>query len=148
MYHRTALSRKVLSGPMKFLKGKDFLLGKILDYGCGRGHDVNSLSSQGFIISGYDPNTEEFSIIPSEKFTTITCNFVLNVIPTESERKSVLDKIYGMLEDGGKAYISVRADKANLKGWTSTGTFQTFVNLDLPVLKKTSSFITYVYSKE
>jgi len=67
----------------------------------------------------------------------------LNVIPYKKERQEVLSKIKSLLTDEGVAYISVRADKKNLNGYTKTGSYQEFIELDLPIVKKTSSYLIY-----
>jgi hypothetical protein len=45
------------------------------------------------------------------------------------------------------AYITVRNDRKGLKGKTSKGTWQGLVTLNLPIVRKTSGYITYFISK-
>jgi 2-polyprenyl-3-methyl-5-hydroxy-6-metoxy-1,4-benzoquinol methylase len=136
--HLTAIARKKLSTPMRYLKEHSLIEGVALDYGCGRGFDADELG-----IQGYDPYHRREVEFETGGYDTITCNFVLNVIPEEVVRRTVLLSIRSLLKKGGTAYISVRNDRNNLNGYTSKGTWQGFIELDLPVVKKTSSFIMY-----
>ena len=55
--HRTAIDRDQLSAPMKFLVRHGYLSGDytVLDYGCGKGHDVLELEAHGIDVVGWDP---------------------------------------------------------------------------------------------
>lgn len=141
--HLTAISRKSLSQPMKYLLREGKIFDDALDYGCGRGFDADALA-----MASYDPyhRPDEDVLVPN-RYKTITCNYVLNVIPDEKERNEVLNKIRDMLTGEGVAYISVRNDTKSLNGWTSKGTWQGHIILDLPVVKKTSNFIMYRMTK-
>lgn len=137
----TAIARNRMSAPAQFLSSHCLLNGQVLDYGCGRGKDCEELE-----CDGYDPHYRpEF---PKKQYDTIMCNFVLNVIENENERQAVLGKIDSLLKPGGKAYISVRNDRRKLNGKTSKGTFQTFVELPLPVVSSSSSYLMYEYNRE
>ncbi len=105
--HLTAIERISLSFPAKFLLNKKLLQGKILDFGCGFGNDVKLLQQKGFDITGYDPY--HFPQNPNEKFDTIICFYVLNVLFTE-EQANVLMEVAHLLKPGGKAYYAVRRD--------------------------------------
>jgi len=124
---RTAIERKKLSAPMKFLEEEGYLDGRTLDYGCGRGFDAGELG-----LEAFDPNF--FSGVPEGKFDTITCNYVLNVV-TEEEAFGIVQDIESRLAPGGHAYITVRRD---LKGNKDTDT-QRNVELDLPIVHETSN---------
>jgi hypothetical protein len=138
--HKTAIVRYSLSLPMRRLFKEQKLKGRLLDYGCGRGYDATTLN-----MTGYDPHYAPAK--PLGQFDTITCNYVLNVIESRSERDAVLETIRKKLKPEGKAYISVRNDLTNLKGYTKIGTWQGKIELDLPILYKNSGFITYVLEK-
>jgi diadenosine tetraphosphate (Ap4A) HIT family hydrolase len=86
---------------------KKLLQGKILDFGCGFGNDVKLLQQKGFDITGYDPY--HFPQHPNDKFDTIICFYVLNVLFTE-EQANVLMEVAHLLKPGGKAYYAVRRD--------------------------------------
>jgi hypothetical protein len=134
--HLTAISRKASSIPMRGLYDKGLLTGRALDYGCGKGYDAIH-----FGLDSYDPHYQP--VMPDGRFDTITCNYVLNVIESESERLSVLQDIQARLVNTGMAYITVRADKDKLNGTTSIGTWQGLIMLDLPIVQRGSGYITY-----
>ncbi len=134
--YKTAIARKSPSVPMKRLATAGRLVGRMLDYGCGRGCDARTYG-----MDSYDPHFQP--VMPDGTFETITCNYVLNVIASESERESVLRDIRSRLSAGGCAYITVRNDRKALNGYTSKGTWQGLVVLDLPVVHKCADYITY-----
>lgn len=134
--HKTAIRRRAPSAPMKEHERSGRLVGRVLDYGSGRGFDADYFS-----IERYDPHYSPD--MPGGMFDTIVCNFVLNVIESEEERDAVVTDIRSMLVPGGRAYFAVRTDKANLRGTTKIGTWQGRVVLDLPVVARGSGFETY-----
>ncbi len=105
--HLTAIERNYLSFPAQFLLSQNLLQGKILDFGCGFGNDVKLLQQKGWDITGYDPYY--FPQYPAEKYDTIICFYVLNVLFPE-EQSQVLMAISHLLKPGGKAYYAVRRD--------------------------------------
>lgn len=105
--HLTAIERISLSFPAQFLFDKKRLQGKVLDFGCGLGNDVKLLKKKGFDILGYDPYY--FPQYPNDKFDTIICFYVLNVLFPE-EQSNVLMEVSHLLKPGGKAYYAVRRD--------------------------------------
>lgn len=105
--HLTAIERTYLSFPAKYLLDKSWLQGKILDFGCGFGNDVKLLQQKGFDLAGYDPYY--FPEYPKNKFDTIICFYVLNVLFPE-EQANVLMEVSHLLKPGGKAYFAVRRD--------------------------------------
>ena len=116
------------------LHRRGLLKGRVLDYGCGRGHDA-----QHFDIFGYDPHWQP--IMPAGCFDTITCIYVLNVV-TEEVQAEILEKIPSHLVPGGHAYLAVRRDLPK-EGKQGRGVFQRFVVLDLPVLAQNSGYAIY-----
>lgn len=139
--HKTAIKRKKLSVPMRKLLADGRIIGRCLDYGCGHGYDADTLG-----MEAYDPHFCPIDLLGKE-YDTITCNYVLNVLPDPYDRKMVLENIRGLLAENGKAYISVRNDLKNLKGYTKIGTWQGEVVLYLPVLYRNSGFVTYLLEK-
>lgn len=105
--HLTAIERTSISFPARILKERKLLKGKILDFGCGVGKDVEVLKDQDFDIVGYDPHY--FPDFPEEKYDTIICFYVLNVLMPESQAE-VLMNISHLLKPEGKAYFAVRRD--------------------------------------
>jgi hypothetical protein len=137
---------------MKHLHDNSKLIGNYLDYGCGKGFDAIELG-----MDRYDPHFTHGRILCGEEafkmpemfgmYYTITCNYVLNVIDSEEERGQVLKNIQNLLMEGGKAYITVRRD-IKKEGYTSKGTFQKNIILDLPILKETKNgFCIYILKK-
>lgn len=105
--HLTAKEREKLSFPARQLLEQNRLKGKVLDFGCGHGTDVEFLQEKGIEIQGYDPHY--FNQYPSGKFDTIICIYVLNVLlPTQQSQ--VIIEISELLKPGGTAYFTVRRD--------------------------------------
>lgn len=105
--HLTAKERDSISFPARHLLKNNLLKGKVLDFGCGLGSDVNILKEKGVDIVGYDKFY--FPQLPNEKFDTIICLYVLNVLQKE-EQTEVLLKVSQLLNSGGIAYFAVRRD--------------------------------------
>jgi len=139
--HRTAISRKTLSRPAAWLDRAGYLQGRVLDYGCGRGGDAKRLGCE-----GYDPHYAPGR--PVGPFDTIMCNYVLNVIEDDCERRAILTRVATLLGEKGCAYITVRNDKSALKGLTSTGTWQGLITLGLPVVHRRAGHVTYLLRKD
>ena len=105
--HLTAKERDTISFPAKFLLNKNLLAGTILDFGCGFGKDVEIIKAKGFDNVGYDPHY--FPTFPTQKFDTVICFYVLNVLLPE-EQAQVLMNVSTLLKPNGKAYFAVRRD--------------------------------------
>lgn len=105
--HLTAIERTSLSYPARVLLNQKKIIGKVLDFGCGVGKDVKLLKAKGFDIVGFDPFY--FPEFPTEKFDTILCFYVLNVLLPE-EQAEVLMNVSQLLKPNGKAYFAVRRD--------------------------------------
>lgn len=109
----TAIHRRSISSPLKCILKMDKLHcdNLILDYGCGYGYDLNYLESSGFKVTGYDKYIKDFSSdnYKTSTYDIITCFYVLNVIPTEEERITILKTLLELLKPTGKIYIAVRS---------------------------------------
>ncbi len=105
--HLTAKERDSISFPARHLLKNNLLKGKVLDFGCGLGSDVNILKEKGVDVVGYDKFY--FPQLPNEKFDTIICLYVLNVLQKE-EQTEVLLKVSQLLNPAGIAYFAVRRD--------------------------------------
>jgi diadenosine tetraphosphate (Ap4A) HIT family hydrolase len=103
----TAKEREKLSFPSRILLTRNLIKGKVLDFGCGFGKDVELLKSEGVEIIGYDKHY--FPEYPIEKFDTILCFYVLNVLLPE-EQTNVLIEISRLLKPTGIAFFAVRRD--------------------------------------
>lgn len=128
MAHRTAMTRRGVSAPVKLLISKGLLVGRILDHGCGKG-DICKFTDI--------PNAEQYDPTwhptrPQGLFDTIYSGFVLNTMP-EANRGMVINDIKRYLAPGGTAYIAVRRD-IKKEGSTSIGSEQYNVVLPLPKL--------------
>ena len=53
--HKTAISRKGPSAPLKFILSNEEVKEPILDYGCGKGADSKHLTSLNYNVTSYDP---------------------------------------------------------------------------------------------
>jgi SAM-dependent methyltransferase len=140
--HLTAISRKSVSAPMKYLDKMGMLKGKMLDYGCGKGFDADF-----FGMAKYDPFFAPCDDFCEGEFDTITCNYVLNVIEDAADRDAAITQMLHWLKPNGNLYIAVRADKKALMGYTSRGTWQGYIELDFPKIKSTSAFDLYHLTK-
>ena len=105
--HLTAKERDKISMPARMIEQQGFIKGRVLDFGCGFGKDVEELKAKGYEIEGYDPHY--FSNYPKEKFDTILCFYVLNVLLPEQQAQ-VMMQVSNLLKPSGKAYFSVRRD--------------------------------------
>ena len=88
--HLTAINRDRLSAPFQKLAQHGYLAGEydILDYGCGKGDDLNELQAHGLNVNGWDPvHKPEGEKIASD---IVNLGFVLNVIEIPQERQSTL----------------------------------------------------------
>ena len=123
--------QRIKPGPiLRWLDENDLLNGRMLDYGCGRG-----LEADYYDMHKYDPYY--YPIQPVGKFDVIVCNYVLCVVPQEQE-ENILIYLSNKLKSNGTAFISVRRDiPKNYNKLTR------YVELDLPIVKETSSFCIY-----
>ena len=106
----TAKERDAPSLPVRMLLERRLINGTVLDYGCGFGRDVAFLQTRGFAAQGYDPHHRPE--MPTRKFDTILCFYVLNVLFAD-EQTAVLVDIARLLKPTGKAYFAVRRDIRN-----------------------------------
>jgi ATP adenylyltransferase len=140
--HQTAITRRALSVPMRYLDEKGLLSGEVLDYGCGKGQDADALG-----LRKYDPYYFPDGTVRDRLYDTITCQYVLNVLHPGDETAVVLSAIRKLLKPGGAAYITVRRD-VKTSGYTSKGTYQRDVDLQLPVVRELKgAFCIYLMTK-
>lgn len=103
----TAIVRKTASKPLAGLleTGVPKIIGPVLDYGCGRGKDVEVLNSLGIEAYGYDPFYQPN--LPEGQFPTVFLFYVLNVL-TKPNREEVLKQAFNKVSLGGKLIIATR----------------------------------------
>ncbi|PWH14393.1 MAG: HIT family protein [Anaerolineae bacterium] len=105
--HLTVKERIQASFPVRHLLRNGLIRGRVLDFGCGLGTDVNFLREKGFDVTGYDPHYAPD--LPCGRFDTILCLYVLNVLLPE-EQAHVLMAVSELLQPNGRAYFAVRRD--------------------------------------
>lgn len=128
--HKTAISRKDFSVPIKALMWKGILTKDttLFDYGCGRGDDIRLLKQKGYEVGGWDPyHAPKHKKTPAD---IVNLGFVLNVIEDPEERAEVLQKAWAMAK--GALIVSTRPPmKHDFKPYsdgyiTKSNTFQKF----------------------
>lgn len=140
---KTAIARKGLSAPAKFLFQQNRLEGRILDFGCGRGDVAQFLDGD---IEQWDPNWHPKR--PRGKFDTVTCIYVLNVLRDEPRREALADA-KSFVRKGGRLYVAVRRDLDGDTGTKKWGTEQYDVRLRLPsFMRKVGAFEIYEWRNE
>lgn len=123
---RTAIARTKLSRTARAGLEHGIFDGTVLDYGCGRGGDVERLSDLGVSVQGYDKYHRPGHPAPAD---SVMLSFVLNVIESPVERFDTLRDACRLARR--HLLVSVRCDtpakgaERHGDGWvTSTGTFQ------------------------
>ena len=138
---KTAITRNKLSAPFKYIID-NYALSKdnyIIDYGCGKGVDVEILADKGYNIVGYDKhhNSSDMKDLDWSESDTVVLNYVLNVIPLYSLRVELLNDLKANMKEGAQLFLSVRRENeivryAHKKEWdkyqdgfiTKSNTFQ------------------------
>jgi hypothetical protein len=94
--HRTAMSRTALSRPMELAFADGVLVdgSSVLDYGCGRGGDVDRLCQLGMKSTGWDPNHRPDT--PLVEADVVNLCYVLNVIENPAERREALRRAWSL----------------------------------------------------
>ena len=138
----TAIHRRQASAPVKALLELGVLNGRVLDFGCGHGADVDALDCE-----GWDPHHRpDTAPLRHAAYDFVLCSYVLNVIDPEA-RDAVLHAIRWLLAPGGAGYVTVRRDLPK-DGRPGRGCRQHYVELDLPMWRKTSRLATYKVHRE
>jgi DNA phosphorothioation-associated putative methyltransferase len=91
---KTAISRYYLSTPFQLLKKANLISNDYtyLDYGCGRGDDLNILYAEGYDIIGWDPYHRPDGDLETRDIVNL--GFVINVIEDRNERADALQRAF------------------------------------------------------
>ncbi|KKL88582.1 hypothetical protein LCGC14_1923230, partial [marine sediment metagenome] len=138
--YKTAIKRKTISRPLKYLI-KEGLVTKdhwILDYGCGRGDDMEWLRSNKYDIRGWDPTWYQNSLYMYRSYDIVLCTYVLNVV-NSTTRKNIIKVLKDLTNKHGKVYMTVRRD-VEKHTVSSKGTHQYRVKLPFKIIKETASY--------
>ncbi|EJL37563.1 hypothetical protein PMI01_00641, partial [Caulobacter sp. AP07] len=94
--HLAAIARDGFSAPIQALLRHGVIAPgvSVLDYGCGRGADVEGLRQAGVTASGWDPYYAPDT--PRGPVDVVNLGFVLNVIERPEERLEVLDAAFAL----------------------------------------------------
>ncbi len=112
--HLTAITRKAPSKMARYVideyLSQNYTAKTILDYGCGKGSDLNHYKKAGLIAVGYDPyGPFNYDVGPHGLYDIITIAFVLNVIPHRIDRIKVIEKATQHLRQKGIMLIMTRS---------------------------------------
>jgi exonuclease III/SAM-dependent methyltransferase len=94
----------------------------ILDYGCGRGEDVEFYEEHGFATTGYDP-AERFGYHdrPTGEYDLVTLVYVVNVLPAPEHRREIVTAAANHVRPGGYLLVAARSvsaiEKARNENW-------------------------------
>jgi len=131
--HKTALGRSLLSRPVARAIEDGLITNEttVLDYGCGRGGDVERLTRQGIKCVGYDPVYRPEPVTGPADVTNL--GYVINVIEDARERAEVLRRAWTLSEQLLVVSARLENEAKDVQGVqhgdgviTSTGTFQKF----------------------
>src|SRR5215475_8370294 len=92
--HKTAIRRGDFSRPVKCLL-RDGLISKdvtFFDYGCGRGEDVELLTTEGVVCGAWDPAYRPDA--PRFEANVVNLGYVINVIENAEERAATLQNAW------------------------------------------------------
>lgn len=102
--HLTAIHRNKLPLPHLYLQNAGYIVGDVLDYGCGKCYKINPPS-----WDNYDPHFRPDGIT-KDAYDTILCCYVLNVLGSKCEISKTIQDVVNRLKDDGAAYFTVRRD--------------------------------------
>lgn len=124
----------------------------VLDFGCGRGDDARNLQKhkERYAVWGWDPYWPPVPVPglkTPNKFKTVLCTYVLNVLPTRTAMLNALEEATKRLKRDGYLVVTVRNDRKALKGWTKKGTWQCYVEFTGGADICTASYQMYIFTE-
>ena len=119
-----AVRRGTKSFGAEWLVNKNFVHGRVLDYGCGFGFDADHYGWEAF-----DPYYRQGE--PVGQFDTIICNHVLNML-TRTSRHQALDRIQDLLRESGVAWLIVPRNIPRTGKVAMRKRIQNYVRFNLP----------------
>jgi DNA phosphorothioation-associated putative methyltransferase len=131
--HRTAISRASLSRPLRLALDAELINRDItvLDYGCGRGDDLQALCARGIRCFGWDPVFRPNG--KRQEADVVNIGYVVNVIEDPAERLQTLHEAWKLTRKIllVSARLSVEAEGSHHRSYndgylTQRGTFQKF----------------------
>ena len=139
----TAITRNIRSAPAARLQKTGLIKGKVLDYGCGKGRDIQFYDN----AVGYDPYYRPDLKVLKKKYDTVVCTYVANVL-NYTERKDLYRVLHKLAK--GDILITVRRN-IKKEGFTNKGTYQETVYVDretkASLLWENSNYATYQLGK-
>ena len=134
---KTAIKRNKASSPLKWALSQGLVRSPALDWGCGKGDDVNALQRAGITVEGWDPHWCPEVPDEDKEYKYAQCVFVLNVLDNPEARKDTLESLRSFLSPDAKILFAVRGKREvdgepKKRGWkrqgdgwiTSKGTYQ------------------------
>jgi hypothetical protein len=107
----------------------------VLDYGCGRGGDVDRLRRLGLAANGWDPiHCPDAALVPAD---VVNLGYVINVIEDQSERREALRKAWSLARSALVVAARPAWEARDVRGrphrdgiLTAKNTFQKFYEQD------------------
>ena len=130
----TMPTRLLLENGPSNLFWNDIFCEKVLDFGAGKSFDAQLIVERIDMVKvgiSYEPNPhegfEDRSEYPEGPFGLVVCNYVLNVLETEEQRREVIRQVFSLMNKFSHAMFSVRSDsniaKQNFPEKVSEDTF-------------------------
>lgn len=133
--HRTALTRSSLSAPVQILLRHGLLAHGVtfLDYGCGRGDDIEALRREGYSVQGWDPHFAPGNSL--EPADLVNLGFVVNVIEDPAERVEAIQSAFKLAKRAMVIAVMLHGSQVAGVPWrdgyrTQRDTFQKYFSQD------------------
>ena len=135
-----APDRKSVSKTATVLLEQKLVRGRVLDFGCGHGHDADELGWH-----AYDPYYRPTK--PDGVYNTIIVNHVANIL-TKQSRADLLTEVNALLAEGGTAFISVARNIPKSGKHGPRRRLQNYVILTLPCIFEDDEEAIYSMAKD